>query len=201
MARRGCGHRYNSGFTLLEALVAVSILAIVVAIVLPAVQAAREAGRRIQCTNNLKQIGLSLQNYLTSQNCFPAVDLKMGRTATLYHSPIARLLAALDQAPLFNAINFDLSPVDGLSLQQNLTAMQVSLGQCVCPSDSEPPVPGYGRANYRFSLGPTHRWAPICGSQDHSQERLQANMCIRQPISSMDSLARWAVPSGSRAIG
>jgi hypothetical protein len=60
----------------------------------------------------------------------------------------------------WGAVVFDLCPVDGAALQQNQTAMKVGLGVCLCPSDRQPPVPGYGRVNYRFSLGPTHRWAP-----------------------------------------
>jgi prepilin-type N-terminal cleavage/methylation domain-containing protein/prepilin-type processing-associated H-X9-DG protein len=160
VARQPSPRSVQSGFTLLEVLVAVSILAIVVAIVLPAVQVAREAGRRIQCINNLKQIGLSLQNYLSAQNCFPGVDLWLKRGSNLYHSPITRALAGIDQTALFNAVNFDLSPVEAAALQQNLTAMQIGLGVCLCPSDSTPPVTGYGRVNYRFNLGPTYRWAP-----------------------------------------
>jgi prepilin-type N-terminal cleavage/methylation domain-containing protein/prepilin-type processing-associated H-X9-DG protein len=150
----------RGGYTLVEVVVAASILAILVALVLPAVQAARAAGRRLECANNLKQIGLGLQAYLSSQNCFPAVNLKFRRGAQLYHSPAARMLWGIEQTPLFNAINFDLSPVEGLSLQQNLTAMTVTLGLCLCPADSQPSVQGYGRVNYRFNLGPTHRWAP-----------------------------------------
>ena len=160
MARRLSSCRRWPGYTLVEVLVTVSILAIIVAIAFPALQAARAAGRRLQCANNLKQIGLALQNYLSSQNCFPAVDLNIGRASRLYHSPVARMLPQIDQGPLFNAINFDLSPVDGASLIQNQTAMTVSLSIHLCPADIQPPVSGYGRVNYRFNLGPTHRWAP-----------------------------------------
>jgi hypothetical protein len=70
------------------------------------------------------------------------------------------MLSQFDQTVLFNAANFTLPPLDGAALGQNLTVMKVGLSFLLCPSDDQPHVPGFGRANYRFNLGPTHRWAP-----------------------------------------
>ena len=152
------------GFTLIELLVVVSVIGLLIGLLLPAVQSAREASRRAQCVSNLKQIALALHAYLAQQGTFPGIDLKtkmFPRTgqfiSTYFYSPIARMLPQLEQMPLYNAINFSFPPVEGASLNQ--TAMTTSLGLLLCPSDSQPPVPGYGRVNYRFSLGPTPLWA------------------------------------------
>jgi prepilin-type N-terminal cleavage/methylation domain-containing protein/prepilin-type processing-associated H-X9-DG protein len=162
---RAHGRSQCPGFTLIELLVVVFVIGLLTGLLLPAVQSAREAARRIQCANNLKQIGLALQNYLAQQNVFPGVDLKT-RTfpgasrffSTYFFSPIARMLPHLDQLPLYNATNFELPPVEAALFNQ--TVMKTSLGFLLCPSDVQPPVPGFGRVNYRFCLGPTPIWAP-----------------------------------------
>ncbi len=154
----------DQGFTLIELLVVILVIATLFGLLLSAVQVAREASRRIQCANNLKQIALALQGYVSQQNVFPGIDLPtytIPRTSvqvsTYYFSPIARMLPQLDQSPLYSALNFELPPVQGQGLNQ--TVMKTTLGTLLCPSDSQPPVPGFGRVNYRFSLGPSPVWA------------------------------------------
>jgi prepilin-type N-terminal cleavage/methylation domain-containing protein/prepilin-type processing-associated H-X9-DG protein len=155
----------DRGFTLTELLVVFFVVSILAGLLLPAVQSAREASRRIQCTNKLKQLGLALQSYVAEQNVFPGVDLHTGGAlgdvqfySTYFFSPVARMLPHVDQLPLYNATNFGLPPVEGALFNQ--TVMKCGLGVVLCPSDSQPPVSGYGRVNYRFSLGPTPIWAP-----------------------------------------
>jgi prepilin-type N-terminal cleavage/methylation domain-containing protein len=106
------------GFTLIELLVVIAIIAILIALLLPAVQQAREAARRSQCKNNLKQIGLALHNYHDVYNEFPAALLGSGRnTSTAYTTYILNttgwmmLTPYLDQAPLYDQYNFSLPSV------------------------------------------------------------------------------------------
>ncbi len=96
------------GFTLIELLVVIAIIAVLIALLLPAVQQAREAARRTQCKNNLKQIGLALHNYHDVYNCFPpTVCIRPGDFGQW--SAQARILPYLDQANLQNLIDFSAS--------------------------------------------------------------------------------------------
>ena len=71
--------RARRGFTLIELLVVIAIIAVLIALLLPAVQAAREAARRAQCVNNLKQLGLAVHNYISSNNVFPSTNMFLGQ--------------------------------------------------------------------------------------------------------------------------
>jgi len=104
-------NRARSGFTLIELLVVIAIIAVLVSLLLPAVQSAREAARRAQCANNLKQIGLGLHNYASAHNAFPPGRINShlagnGNTWGAY----AQMLPQLELAPVYNAFNFSLSP-------------------------------------------------------------------------------------------
>src|ERR1700759_1536823 len=97
------------GFTLIELLFVIATAALLIALLLPAVQAAREAARRSQCVNNLKQIGLAVANYESSNGCLPPSDnAAVFNSNTSYANDFGmkvRILAFLEQAPLFNAFN------------------------------------------------------------------------------------------------
>jgi len=106
--------RKHAGFTLIELLVVIAIIAVLIALLLPAVQQAREAARRSQCKNNLKQMGLALHNYAESHGVFPPGGMSGvaigggGTSAGNELSFLAMLLPFIDQAPLYNTINFNL---------------------------------------------------------------------------------------------
>jgi prepilin-type N-terminal cleavage/methylation domain-containing protein/prepilin-type processing-associated H-X9-DG protein len=125
------------GFTLIELLVAIAIIAVLIALLLPAVQAAREAARRVQCTNNLKQVGIALHGYHDAVGAFPMGYAAGGRfvngaTDTVAGwSWAAMILPQLEQAALFDSANFRLS----VAAPANATATATPLAMFVCPSD------------------------------------------------------------------
>ena len=128
--------RRRRGFTLIELLVVIAIIAVLIALLLPAVQQAREAARRSQCINNLKQLGLAAHNYHDTLNVFPPgwIGVQGGGPNTDGPSGFAwgaHLLPYLDQAPLYGRINFNLSCVD----PANALARQTVLSAFRCPSD------------------------------------------------------------------
>ena len=106
----------RSGFTLIELLVVIAIIAILIALLLPAVQMAREAARRAQCVNNLKQIGLALHNYHSTHKVFPfgkGLDYRSvmpGIPVYPRWSVHSQILPELEQANLYNNINFLFPP-------------------------------------------------------------------------------------------
>ena len=143
-------------FTLVELLVVIAIIGILIALLLPAVQAAREAARRMQCSNNFKQISLSLHTYHDSQKGFPAAQGWYSRITTTTHNraePEAWgekyvLLPYFEQGSLFEAIHSVLQT--GTTLHEfapyNVPALQnVTISALCCPSDGEStsPAPGY----------------------------------------------------------
>jgi prepilin-type N-terminal cleavage/methylation domain-containing protein/prepilin-type processing-associated H-X9-DG protein len=128
--------RRQPGFTMIELVVVVAIISVLIALLLPAVQSAREAARRIQCANNLIQLGIAIENYeATNQVLPPGVVDRTGpviETPTAYQFGwIARILPYLEQKNVYNRLDFR----SGVYTANNLTARGVSLNVLLCPSD------------------------------------------------------------------
>lgn len=116
-------------FTLIELLVVIAIIAILIALLLPAVQQAREAARRTQCTNNLKQMGLAFHNYHDQQSAFPRTE-NGGLGANDKASAFASILPHLDQSAAYNLYNFNLGNSDPV----NVTATSQKIPTYLCPT-------------------------------------------------------------------
>ncbi len=165
------------GFTIIELLVVVGIISILMALLLPAVQAAREAARRASCQNNLRQIGLSMQNYHSANNCFPICvttaivpgnDQDPDRVA--YEGTFSlhvRLLPYLELDPVYDAINFSAGTLPpellGMSspssrarvlLPINATAFRTQIATFLCPSDGGPFAEAGNNYRGNFGSGP-----------------------------------------------
>jgi len=170
-------HR-KRGFTLIELLVVIAIIAVLVALLLPAVQQAREAARRSQCKNNLKQIGLALHTYHDTFNIFPQAAVwgywvpgqPISTAVPRNYSWICMILPYLDQGPMYNSINFSLPLLDTSLKTQVLSdgtpIISKRLPVLMCPSDNVYPnspqalasAPNVGFAWTNYS-GATMYWS------------------------------------------
>ena len=161
----------KSGFTLVELLVVIAIIGVLVGLLLPAVQSAREAARRMSCTNNLKQIGLAMHNFHDTRNSFPeGATAQFGASlpqTNLIVSGFAAILPFIEEANLQNLYNFDI-PWEG----QSPTVASTPIKPYFCPSSAgENPVEDlefgalglpvgtrFGVTTYLLSKGANFRW-------------------------------------------
>jgi prepilin-type N-terminal cleavage/methylation domain-containing protein/prepilin-type processing-associated H-X9-DG protein len=160
----------SRGFTLIELLVVIAIISVLVALLLPAVQQARESARKMTCKNNLKQMGIAFHNYHDVYNCFPKGGYGGSlATATAYETANAKncrlvswgtaLLPYLDQAPLYNEWNFNQWYLES----NNQDLAQTVLPVFLCPSvnlpllrsngDAPSSLPQYARTDYAGNFG------------------------------------------------
>jgi prepilin-type N-terminal cleavage/methylation domain-containing protein/prepilin-type processing-associated H-X9-DG protein len=158
--------RRARGFTLIELLVVIAIIAVLIALLLPAVQAAREAARRTQCVNNLKQIGLAIHNY---EQAIGSLPWGLGPNGWNDWGALPMLLPYMEQTPLFNAINFANTgnaihtgnngtttlPFAAGSGFQNTTVFLNKVNNLLCPSDPDRLTSLLGHNNYYGNAGST----------------------------------------------
>ena len=172
----------RQAFTLIELLVVIAIIAILIALLLPAVQQAREAARRTQCKNNLKQLGLAFHNYEGTFKGLPAAIYWPAGSQTQWAWG-TMLLPYIEQAPLYNQLNVQtLRPHDIGRNANTQKLLQTVLAPFICPTDVEPGlnrnrpflriaaplVPSFemGKSNYACNNGDTDSTG-ICASPDN----------------------------------
>jgi len=160
--------KFRRGFTLIELLVVIAIIAVLIALLLPAVRGARGGARRSQCVNNLKQMGLAIHNYVSTNETIPPAGIYPTIGTGTTASDKVRMLPNMEQQSLYNAYNFavqDRGAAPGEAM--NATVYSTKLATLLCPSDANPgnsgtyaapgPAMPIGVSNYAISGGP-NRW-------------------------------------------
>ncbi len=170
-------HGRPRGFTLVELLVVIAIIGILVALLLPAVQAAREAARRTQCTNNLKQMGIAAQNHAATKKALP-----MGYGRTLLHVEknatfikeglFAELLPFMEEQATYDRVDFEYFLKTPKPLYYNDSMKDVVVEAYVCPDWPDPRVTGSAPVGYEYQLGAVCTYAGVGGAVRDNGEKL-----------------------------
>ena len=151
VVRRAFCRPRSAGVTLVELLVVFSVIGLLTALLIPAVQGAREASRRVRCASNLRQLGIALASYQGAFGSFPGGG--NGRGFSLH----GMLLPYFEQVPLYNGINFAVSSREEGPDSPNFTAISTRLDVLACPSQPAIPLLNIGTTNYAGSLGVNRR--------------------------------------------
>lgn len=180
----------RSGFTLVEILVTCAIISLLCLLILPAVQRAREASRKIQCLNNLRNLGVALNQHASTSGAYPA-----GYGSPLGDSYLVKLLPYIDQKALYDAFNLELPPGRQILSNENGTALFKPVNLLMCPSDAHrtDPLATYS-ANYAANAG--HH--AISGSGAFIGRSLSPDE-ITDGLSGTVALSEWVVGAGNGA--
>jgi prepilin-type N-terminal cleavage/methylation domain-containing protein/prepilin-type processing-associated H-X9-DG protein len=174
----------RQGFTLIELLVVIAIIGVLIALLLPAVQMAREAARRSQCTNNLKQLGLAMANYESTYNRYPLGNSNLGvgngvAIIEMGWGAAARLLPYMEQAGKYDAVNLEVK----YSANANTTSIRQTIAFLMCPSETKSDLydAKHGLTSYGWNNGTWRVWngydgGPNDGVFGNNQARKQGQV-------------------------